>query len=278
REKGCSCFAITAEKLDEAVWSKVMDVLTNPSYVEQYMRQWLEGEDKTAAELQLVEAELVAIETKIRRMSGLLGSLDDPQPAVQVLNDLTARKRTLLLQESSLRQRRAVYETTLERWDTMVKRWRWQGTVDHPELGTTDYAERWQSFGDYSKLSTMSYAQKRWWLSNLNVKAEVWREGDGPDGQRFRITMAIDESFWLPSQDELSGSWIDDLEELEKEHPTTYHTTRHVPDGSRLGGFVGRGRRDWQGGRRPYGRSDGHPDAKPDRPGTPSPLSRRHPR
>ncbi len=37
-------------------------------------------------------------------------------------------------------------------------------------------------------------------------------------GQQFRITMAIDESFWLPTEDELTGAWVDDLTNLQTGH------------------------------------------------------------
>lgn len=201
---------ITTHILDTAVWGKVMDVLTDPQYVKQYMQQWLEGGDTTATELAHVVAELAGIATKERRLAGQLGALDDPAPVVAMLNDLSSRKRMLLLQQNNLAMRETMYRSTLERWETMLARWKWQGFADHP------------------KLQNMGYADQRMWLANLNVQAEVWQGEGGPDGQRYRITMAIDESFWLPSDDELTGA-SDDPASEEAQHPRIFRTSTGVP-------------------------------------------------
>lgn len=209
-EHGGHWVGIKAETIDDAVWSKVMDVLTDPQYVKQYMQQWLEGGDTTAAELAHVESELAGIASKERRLASQLGALDDPAPVVAMLNDLSARKRMLVLQQNNLAMRREMYTTTLERWETMLARWQWQGFADHP------------------KLQNMSYQDKRMWLANLNVRADLWQPNGGPDGQRYKITLAIDESFWLPSDAELSGAGEGDGSDPsteESQHPPVFRTT-----------------------------------------------------
>jgi len=166
----------------------VLDVLTNPDYVRQHMRQWLEGGDTTANELAHVEAELATIATKEHRLAAQLSLLDDPAPVVRMLNDLSTRKRELVSQCDALRARRQSYVGALEHWESMLARWRRMGFDSHP------------------RIQNMTYAEKRFWLANLNVKAEVWQQAGGPDGERYRITMAIDESFWLPNEAEMTGA------------------------------------------------------------------------
>jgi site-specific DNA recombinase len=231
-EHGGHWVGITAATIDNAVWSKVMDVLTDPQYVQQYMRQWLEGDTSTAEELSHVEAELGAIATKERRLVDQLGRLDDPTPVVAMLNDLTARKRMLVLQQNNLAMRRDIYITTLERWETMLARWKWQG------------------FADHLKLQNMSYQDRRMWLANLNVRADLWQPKGGPGGQRYTITMAIDESFWLPSEAELTGAGEDDYRDpttLEGQYPSVYRTTLPVPVSVRTSGS--------ESGERPFDRT-----------------------
>lgn len=181
-------FNISAKLLDTAVWDRVLDVLTNPDYVRQHMRQWLEGGDTTTNELAHVEAELATIATKEQRLAAQLSLLDDPAPVVRMLNDLSTRKRELVSQCDALRARRQSYVGALEHWENLLARWRRLGFDSHP------------------RIQNMTYAEKRFWLANLNVRAEVWQQGGGPDGERYRITMAIDDGFWLPTEAELTGA------------------------------------------------------------------------
>jgi site-specific DNA recombinase len=159
RPTSCDGGAMKASELDDAVWRKITDILTDPATIQTALDR-LQGDDTAAGEVADIERQLSALDRQRRNLIGNLGLLD-PGDAVLV----RAQLGQLAEQRSALEARQAVqFEQTELRQAARVQ-------IDQLAAGfvTVTY-----------NLGQLTYGEKRDVLEALGVTVRLWRQGSAP--------------------------------------------------------------------------------------------------
>lgn len=157
--KRCSGTSFIAADLDDAVWSRVRTVLTDPDWCKAYVAE--------QADTAVMDADLAAVEAELKdiakRQSRLIGNLElvDDESAAEIrgrLADLKEQKTRLQAEYHSISTRRANLKQAEDFIDRLIAR---AATVD-----------------------AMTYAERRSMLSEFGVRATVY-----PASHPFRYTV-----------------------------------------------------------------------------------------
>lgn len=126
------------DELDTLVWGKIVNFLTNPTLVEQQLRDHQSQTDTTAAAIAGIDQALAEVDRQTGNLVQSLAALDDTAPVISELNRLNARKQSL----SRERQQLAMSKTTSVSTSAQIQElWEWCA-VTAANLETLTYAER----------------------------------------------------------------------------------------------------------------------------------------
>ena len=164
----CPSFAMSARKLDAAVWARVEATLMHPETIAAEV-ETLRRDDPTHADLATVERVLNEVARKQANLSRSLALLDDAGAAAPIIAELKAlgeRKRELDTEQDALRARQASWQasqdqiTSLQAWVTTVA----------------------------TNLHTERYGDRRDWLAALGVQVKLYRKDHAP---RYEIIASL---------------------------------------------------------------------------------------
>jgi len=164
----CPSFAMSARKLDAAVWARVEATLTHPETIAAEVEA-LRRDDPTHADLATVARVLNEVARKQANLSRSLALLDDADAAAPIIAELRAlgeRKRELDTEQDALRARQASWQasqdqiTSLQAWVTTVA----------------------------TNLHTERYSDRRDWLAALGVQVKLYRKDHAP---RYEIIASL---------------------------------------------------------------------------------------
>lgn len=201
---GCPSFTISAKELDAIVEERLMMVLEDPAFYNQFI-----ATDPSTATIAPEKADTErAIAEREKRIANLLGQLEllDGPEAVKVTN----RIKTLGKERDSLQETLA----GMERRDAKER-----DRMAEAELLYTTLAARLRAAGDHEAAErvrdidptsplgmaamepadiyaeNLTYAEKRRWLDLLGFQARVWATNHDP---RWEVTSTIDPTFFEP--------------------------------------------------------------------------------
>lgn len=166
--RDCPAFAITAKELDEAVWTKVAAIVTQPEIVTEEVAK-LRTSSPTQADREGVERAIAQIARRQANLSRSLSLIDDTDtaaPLVAELKTLGDRKRELDRELEIIAARDAGWKAAQDRLGDLQA---WVGTVAR-------------------NLDDLPYSGKRDLLTALDVKVKLYRADHTP---RYEITASI---------------------------------------------------------------------------------------
>jgi site-specific DNA recombinase len=146
--------------LDAAVWGRVRAVIVDPSTVAREVER-LRGNDPTADDLRTVQRLIADIERQRTNLTNAVAMLDDPDavvPLVAQLRALGERRRALDVEQASLKERQAAWQSARLDVDNLAK---WCATVSN-------------------RVDTLTWQERRMALSALGVSATVYPHGHEP--------------------------------------------------------------------------------------------------
>lgn len=158
-----------AHLLDDIVWCKVTEILMNPDLVRREMQRILD-EDRTAADLKVVDRQLKDIEKQQSNLANAIGLLersDALAPLVNQLEALSERHEQLLRERSQIQSRRSAWEAMRVTLDGFNE---WSATIAN-------------------RIEQLSFKEKRMVLDALGVYVVVYRSEHNP---RYEIFADID--------------------------------------------------------------------------------------
>jgi site-specific DNA recombinase len=166
--ENCPSFAMSAKKLDAAVWALVEATVMHPETIAAEV-ETLRRDDPTLADLATVARVLNEVARKQANLSRSIALLDDADAAAPLIAELKAlgeRKRELDTEQDTLLARQASWQvpqdqiTSLQAWITMVA----------------------------TNLHTERYSDRRDWLAALGVQVKLYRKDHAP---RFEIFASL---------------------------------------------------------------------------------------
>ncbi len=165
---GCPHFGIKTATLDQAVWSKVESVLTQPDVVKTEVAR-LRREDPTQINLDVVVRRLAEVERKQRNLVRRLSDIDDDDVANLIRADL----HTLAVERRRLAHERDDLKLQQEGWHTA------ESNLDSIETWCRNVAVN---------LRELSYDDKRIALNAMGLQARVWGTDHTP---RYEVIMLL---------------------------------------------------------------------------------------
>jgi site-specific DNA recombinase len=189
----CTHHGISATRLDQAVWTQIESILTQPEIIAGELER-VRSEDSTVQDLDTVDRGLADVARKQGNLGRRVAVLDDDDAAAPLLAELT----TLARQRKQLESERASILSRRDGWQAA------QAQLKDVEAWCRDVAQR---------LGKLTYEQKRLALDMLGVQVNVWRSDHTP---RYHVTASI------PLDDELGqGRQVSRLYE-ESQNPHSY--------------------------------------------------------
>jgi site-specific DNA recombinase len=176
----CTRHGMQAHLLDDIVWRKVTEILMNPDLVKREMQRILD-EDRTAADLKVVDRQLKDIEKQQSNLAtaiGLLERSDALAPLVNQLEALSERHEQLLRERAQIQSRRSAWEAMRVTLDGFNE---WSATIAN-------------------RIEQLSFKEKRMVLDALGVYAVVYRSEHDP---RYEIFADIDPSVVSSTNDDI---------------------------------------------------------------------------
>jgi site-specific DNA recombinase len=164
----CTAHGILASMLDDAVWSRVAALFTQPDVISRELER-LQQNDPTVAEAESIERAIAGVQRKAANLARSLALFDDPDataPVVAQLEAIRAQERTLIAERAQILGRRAA----------------WAAGQQHI-AGIQAWCRKVGA-----RLDTMTYDQRRTALDALGIQARVWRADHSP---RYLITAAL---------------------------------------------------------------------------------------
>ena len=150
---GCPAHRILARIIDNAVWSKVEDILTKPEIFSREVAK-LRREDRVSADIKAVDRRITEVERRRANLARRVAAIDDDE----IVAPLLAEMKQLGDQTGRLRSERGDLETEQENWRGIEQR-----------LDDLEYWCRVQA----ENLSGLDYAQKRFALFALGGGADL---------------------------------------------------------------------------------------------------------
>jgi len=164
----CPAFAMSAKKLDEAVWTKVKTIITRPEVITEEVAK-LRTNDPTDADLTAIERAITEIDRKRTNLSRSLEMIDDADTAAPVivqLKALAARKRELDTERDAVQARQASWQTSQDHLTSLQD---WVTTVG-------------------ANVEELTYQERRNLLSALDVRVRLYRKDHTP---RYEVTASL---------------------------------------------------------------------------------------
>lgn len=164
----CPGTAMVAQKLDEAVWSRVERLLLDPAIIEREVER-LRTEDPTGAALAAVDKALTVVARRQEQAARAITLLDDEEAAAPLVEQLSQLAR----QKRELEEERRAAQLRQDLWRKGQR--------------ALDQVEAWRERAA-SNLCTLSYELKRDVLTALDVRVVLFPESHG---HRFDIEASI---------------------------------------------------------------------------------------
>jgi site-specific DNA recombinase len=164
----CPAFAMSAKKLDAAVWTKIKTIITRPEVIAEEVAK-LRTDDPTDADLSSIERAISEIDRKRTNLSRSLEIIDDADtaaPVIAQLKALGARKRELDTEREAVRARQASWQTSQDHLTSLQD---WVAAV-----GTN--------------VEELTYQERRNLLAALDVRVRLYRKDHAP---RYEITASL---------------------------------------------------------------------------------------
>jgi site-specific DNA recombinase len=168
RHRDCPAFAMSASKLDAAVWEGIKERIAREDVIAAEIER-LRKEDPSTADLTAVESTLAEVTRKqdnLGRALALLDDLDAATPLVAQLKVLAERKRELEAEREMIRTRRDSWQAAQSQ---LVNLQQWVRTV----------AEN---------MDDLAYDDRRDLLRALDVRVKLYRKDHQP---RWEITASL---------------------------------------------------------------------------------------
>jgi site-specific DNA recombinase len=166
--RDCPAFAMSAKKLDAAVWTKVKTIITRPEVIAEEVAK-LRTNDPTDADLTAIERAITEIDRKRTNLSRSLEMIDDADtaaPIIAQLKALAARKRELDTERDAVKARQASWQTSQDHLTSLQV---WAVAVS-------------------SNVEELTYQERRDLLSALDVRVRLYRKDHTP---RYEITASL---------------------------------------------------------------------------------------
>jgi len=166
--RDCPAFAMSAPKLDAAVWTKVKTIITRPEVIAEEVAK-LRTNDPTDADQTAIERAITEIERKRTNLSRSLEMIDDADtaaPVIAQLKALAARKRELDTERDAVQARQASWQTSQDHLASLQD---WIGTVG-------------------ANVEELVYQERRDLLAALDVRVRLYRKDHTP---RYEITASL---------------------------------------------------------------------------------------
>jgi len=177
--RDCPAFAMSAKKLDTAVWTKVKTIITRPEVIAEEVAK-LRTNDPTDADLTAIERAIAEIDRKRTNLSRSLEVIDDADtaaPIIAQLKALAARKRELDTERDAVQARQASWQTSQDHLTSLQD---WVGAVG-------------------ANVEELTYQERRDLLAALDVRVRLYRKDHTP---RYEITAS------LPFEPDMAGDIV----------------------------------------------------------------------
>lgn len=161
RDLDCQCAAIISRKLDDLVWTKIVDVLKNPDIIRQEVERINQEEVPGQSTLDAIDERIADVGRSIQRQIKLMTATYEPETQAQIETEI----KRLGEERKSLQSRRVRAEAHFR--DAQARR---EGLSD-----LLRWAEQ-----TTKRIDAMSWAEKRSVLKTLDVQVLLFR----PDHER----------------------------------------------------------------------------------------------
>ncbi len=164
----CPAFAMSAKKLDTAVWTKVKTIITRPEVIAEEVAK-LRTNDPTDADLTAIERAISEIDRKRTNLSRSLEMIDDADTAAPIIGQLkalAARRRELDTERDAVQARQASWQTSQDHLTSLQD---WVTTVG-------------------ANVEELTYQERRNLLSALDVRVRLYRKDHTP---RYEVTASL---------------------------------------------------------------------------------------